>query len=88
MKKDEEKKYNPKVTFDGSFEDLLGLTFNTPKSKYKVGDMVMKTGDDKKYVIVGNKENGKVPYGSDYSIQLKDGEGMLFVKEEEIHIYA
>lgn len=87
MAKSSKKKYNPKVSFNGSFEDLLGLTFNNPKTyKFKIGDVVTRKSDDALYIITGSKETGTMAYGADYAIQPKDDKTTtLFIKEDEIN---
>jgi hypothetical protein len=83
MAKASKKKYNPKVTFNGSFEDLLGMTFSDPKFKFKVGDIVIREGE--RYIIIGSREVGIVPHGSDYTIQPENDKSItFFVKEVEL----
>lgn len=75
-------KYDEKVKFDGTFEDMVQMSFNKPKSyKYAVGDIVKYKG--KKYTIASVNTDGEL---FDYLISASesDSPAPFGVKEQDL----
>ncbi|MFT3703037.1 MAG: hypothetical protein QM802_11740 [Agriterribacter sp.] len=88
-KKERADKYEEKLSIDGSFEDVIGVSVNkADQMKYNIGDYV-KYGDNKKaYVIIATKKdnpkNVLLETGFDYAIQEDSSSNIITVFEDDI----